>query len=144
MKGIKKRETTHQYIHRLHLHARHSDFPYPPKYKSSKSETNSITQSILRYVSLHGGYGFRVNTQGQYDTSIGRYRKSGSTLGVSDIIICYRGRLIAVEVKQGRDKLSSNQEAFRSFIEAAGGIFFTCYSIDSFVSFFDQHVASYE
>lgn len=121
---------------------KHPNFPdqYRPKPKPKKSETNNLTKAVKDYATLKGAYTIRVNSQGQYDLDLGTHRKSGSTKGVSDLILCYKGRFIGVEIKVGKDKLRDLQKEFKMNLEKAGGIFFECRSIEGFIAFFDKVV----
>lgn len=44
------------------------------------------------------------------------------TSGVSDIIVCYQGRYIAIECKAGKNKLSELQKMFLERVQQAGGV----------------------
>ena len=52
--------------------------------------------------------------------------------GIPDIIVCHKGTFIAIEVKDGKDKLSEIQKEQLLRIEAAGGTAWTCYNIMEF------------
>lgn len=112
------------------------------KDKPLKVDTNTLTKGIIDFVNFNGGFAMRVNTQGQFDSKLNKFRKSGSTKGISDILYCYKGLFFAVEVKVGYDKLNENQIAFKSNFEKAGGIFFECRNIDIFIQFFNKHKTS--
>lgn len=55
-----------------------------------------------------------------FDKQKGLFRTAPKK-GVADILACYKGRLIAVEVKIGKDRLSPEQEGFLKNIEHYGG-----------------------
>jgi len=42
--------------------------------------------------------------------------------GVSDIVVCFDGRFIAIECKAGKNKLSELQKMFQEKVAAAGGL----------------------
>jgi hypothetical protein len=44
------------------------------------------------------------------------------TSGVSDIVVCFDGRFIAIECKAGKNKLSELQKMFQEKVAAAGGL----------------------
>ena len=50
--------------------------------------------------------------------------------GVSDHLICYKGRFIAIELKVGTNKPTDLQSNFGKEIEAAGGIFAVCWFLE--------------
>jgi len=53
--------------------------------------------------------------------------------GVADIIGCYKGRFIAIEVKVGSRQLTPQQAAFLSQVERAGGCAFVARSVKDVV-----------
>jgi hypothetical protein len=57
----------------------------------------------------------------------------GSTPGISDILGCYKGRLLAIEVKAGKGKLSDHQKKFLDRVQAEGGIAIVAYSVDAVI-----------
>ncbi len=115
---------------------------YKPKSKAKKqSPTNALQGAIIKYLDLHGACVMRINTQGTYKQELGRFIKSGSTKGVSDILATYNGKSLAIEVKQGKDKLSPEQIEFRDKHVKAGGYYLECRSLDSFLVWIKEIVA---
>jgi len=53
--------------------------------------------------------------------------------GVSDIIGCYKGRFIAIELKAGKGVASSAQLEFIRRVNEAGGIGFVAYDLDTVI-----------
>jgi hypothetical protein len=53
--------------------------------------------------------------------------------GVSDILGCYQGRMLAIEVKTDRGRLSDDQQRFIDNVNAAGGLAFVARSIDDVI-----------
>ena len=53
--------------------------------------------------------------------------------GVSDILGCYMGRMLAVEIKSPNGKLSEDQQRFIDNVNAAGGIGFVARSVDDVI-----------
>ena len=53
--------------------------------------------------------------------------------GVSDILGCYQGRMLAIEIKTASGKLSDHQVRFLQNINDEGGIGFVARSIDDVV-----------
>lgn len=107
--------------------------PYLCK-KSLRDDTaNSLTACISAWCSVNGAHFQRVNTTGQYDYKLGRYRRSGSTKGVADILIIYKGNTINLEIKIGKDKQSKEQIKMQESIEQAGGIYIIVKSYNNFL-----------
>ena len=114
------------------------DFPYPVKTAFRDDGANALTKSIRAWFALNGGYMARINTTGVYDTKMRRYRFSGSTKGVADLVGTYRGRSISIEVKFGRDVQSEKQRLYQSQIEQAGGIYIIASTFDGFLQQINQ------
>jgi len=103
-----------------------------PRTKYRANDTNSLTNCIVDLVNHTGGHASRINTMGIFNQQTQRYRKSGATLGVPDIMACHGGRSIGIEVKYGRDKQSEAQERWQSKHESAGGVCFIAKTFDEF------------
>ncbi len=103
-----------------------------PKVKNKKSPTNALTADIKQYVKSIGGHAIRINSMGTYNEKLGKYIKSGSDNGVSDLLICIKGKMICTELKLGRDKMRPEQILFQKQIETAGGRYLITSSLESF------------
>jgi len=53
-----------------------------------------------------------------------------SQAGVSDFIVCYKGRFIALEIKAIGGKLSQLQSAFLDKVIVAGGLAAVCFNVE--------------
>lgn len=53
--------------------------------------------------------------------------------GISDILGCYQGRLLAIEVKKPGGRVSPDQMRFIERVNQEGGIGFMAYSVDDVV-----------
>jgi hypothetical protein len=112
--------------------------PKKPKTRNTKP-TNSLTKAIENFVLLKGGFVARINVSGFYREGLG-YVKSGSTVGMSDLVICQNGRYLSVEVKFGKDTQSIEQKAVEAKIVAAGGSYFVAKSLAEFEEFFNSWI----
>lgn len=65
------------------------------------------------------------------------------TAGIPDIIVCYKGRFIALEAKVGRNKPTKLQAATIESIRKAGGTAAVVYSIDDVKRVFVETEAAY-
>ena len=88
----------------------------PPEPKEA-----DITKSIRNYLKKVGIFHWKV------------WQGLGSAKGVSDILGCYRGRLLAIEVKTRKGKLSEHQDRFIQSVIANGGIAFVARSVDDVI-----------
>jgi len=105
--------------------------------KKAKPETaNRITANIIRVVNLTPqSVAYRINNVGVWDAAKGVHRAGNTEKGLPDVIAVYKGRLVAIEVKAGRDKMSIHQEHRKFEILKAGGIYFEARSTDGFLIF---------
>ena len=95
------------------------------------SEASQLTNQIIDFIYRRGGYSWRASSTGIYDQKAGAFR-TGSKKGVSDILACFKGQLIAIEVKIGKDRLSPEQQGFLENISAAGGNYFVASNFFAF------------
>ncbi len=107
-------------------------YAYPAKKGKAGSKTNELTDAIIRHIKAQGGTAYRVNSQGQYDSKLGKWRLSGMKRGLPDIIGIYEGRFLGVEVKTGRDKLSEYQLKRKQEIETSKGIYIETKTLQQF------------
>lgn len=61
----------------------------------------------------------------------------GSTPGVPDVVGCYRGRFIGIEIKTPQGRMSPHQEKWRQLIEEAGGIYIMARSFEDVIAYFE-------
>ncbi len=78
-----------------------------------------ILKQILQWLSLERIWHRRINTQGIVMVSRGetRMRRNPAT-GMPDLLLCIDGRLVAIEVKSRRGRVSPEQD--RTLSELAG------------------------
>ena len=87
--------------------------------KEVKMKEKTITNQILKYLkSLPECFAFKEHG-GLYGTS-----------GIPDIIVCYKGKFVAFEVKNENGKLSKLQEITIAKIRKANGMAFKVTSLE--------------
>jgi len=99
-------------------------------------DANSTTTAIITYLNYNGCMARRINTHGVYDAKNQTYRKlHGQVKGTSDIIGMQKGtgKLIAIEIKIGSDRLSVEQYGFLNDVVEGGGIAMVASSFDDFL-----------
>lgn len=111
-----------------------------PRPKRQKTPTNSLTARIVYYVESCGGCAMRINVAGIYRPELGGYIKSGSTIGVPDLICVYNGRFVGIEIKTGVDVQSTSQINIQKEIENAKGIYIVARDFESFLVDFQKVV----
>ena len=62
-----------------------------------------------------------------------QYQTLGSPLGIADILGIYQGKMLAIECKAPRGKLSPHQERFLEIIREQGGIGILAYSVEDVI-----------
>ena len=90
-------------------------------------------KAILDYLTIKGIYCWRNQSTGIYNAKTGGYIPL-SKAGVSDILgILPDGRLLAIEVKVPKGKLSPAQQQFLDDINQRGGLAFMATTIDDVI-----------
>ena len=79
-----------------------------------------IQRVILHYLGLRGVLATRINS-GAVRTE-DRFFRLNSSPGCSDILACYRGSYIALEVKRPGKKATPKQAGFLAAVRRAGGV----------------------
>lgn len=100
------------------------------------SKATELTNDIIDYIYRQHGYSWRSSSVGIYDTKRQMFRTAAKK-GVSDILACYRGQLIAIEVKIGKDRLSPEQDGFLENISAVGGNTYVASNFDEFKAWWE-------
>lgn len=86
------------------------------------TNTQALTGAIKTEVTRLGGRVFR-NQVGKYQTADGRWISTGLAVGSSDLIGWTRnGKFLAIEIKAGKDRLSTDQWNFLQTVRNASGI----------------------
>ena len=98
------------------------------------SAATELTNQIIDFIYRKDGYAWRASSVGVFDQKSGGYRTAAKK-GVSDILACFMGRLIAIEIKIGKDRLSPEQEGFILSVNHAGGKAFVVHDFDEFLSY---------
>jgi hypothetical protein len=79
-----------------------------------------LVRAVLTLIRLRGGLAVRVNSGGSV---IGKqFVRHCDTVGMSDVVACFRGAFIALEAKGERGRLRPSQRAFLDAVEKAGGV----------------------
>jgi len=84
-----------------------------------------ITASIRKYLNLVGIFHWK-NWGGPM-----------STQGIPDILGCWKGRMIGIEVKTSKGRLNEKQKAFIERINEEGGLAFVAQSVDDVIKNLD-------
>lgn len=126
---------------------------YIPRKKFADATANGLTQCIIQYINLMGGFAERIsNTGRQIDNRkivtdvLGQKRILGTVSyikgtgknGTADISATYKGLSLKIEVKIGKDKMSAAQSEYKQKTEGAGGIYYIAKDFETFFEWFNQ------
>lgn len=100
---------------------------------------NTLTYTVKRCLELHGCYVTRVQSQGQWNQTLGRFTRSTTRRGTADLHAVINGRHVSIEIKWGRDQLSTRQRQTAQEVQQAGGIYLTVKDYDTFWAWFCQY-----
>ena len=116
--------------------AKNPNFPYPPKPKYTDTTANGLTKMIIDFINLSGGQAERISNTGRVVIEKGvkdqvfnrsfasvKWIPGQGTNGTADIRAVIKGRSVSIEVKIGRDRMSTAQHEYKARVEAAGGIY---------------------
>ena len=99
-----------------------------------------IENRILNYLEfLPHCFVWKNQNVGIYDPKRRQYRKANSKYqfkGISDILGIYKGKFLAIEVKQPKKKPTKDQQTFIDNIIKQGGIAFVAASVEEVVNEF--------
>lgn len=113
------------------------------KAKPPTSTANALTKAVIHYLGLKGWKCWRNNNGAVYDPTRQVFRKNpDALLGVPDVLgFCRKtGRLAAVEVKAGKDKLSVHQTQFLEDVRSAGGFACEARDVNGFIEEFEKYL----
>ncbi len=127
-------------LKRMHLEDSKAKYPNLPEHarpagKYSAKDTNGLTNCVISWLNFRPDcFAFRINSQGQYDQKLKRYRKGGTRKGLPDIVASIRGQFYGIEVKFGRDKVSEDQVKILKETQNGGGRFLIVRDFQQFVN----------
>jgi len=94
---------------------------------------NELTQAILAVLnSTPGCFAWRQNNHAT------RRRRNNVKVSVTDILGCYRGQLLAIEVKVASDRMSDKQKDFQAKVVACGGLHIEAKTLDGFLEWWKE------
>lgn len=101
-----------------------------------------IQKSILDWLAWNGIFAWRnqrIPTPIRRGRQIvGLRRADPATVGMPDILCCYKGRLIGLEVKTDKGKQEEAQKEWQDKLERAGGLYYIVRSVDDVEKLFKK------
>lgn len=105
--------------------------------KFTVKDANSLTKAVIRCLELHGCHANRIQSQGQYNARSDQWQHSHTKRGTADISAIIGGRAVSIEIKWGRDRLSTDQKTYAEGVEAAGGVYLVVRTYEGFWTWFE-------
>ena len=106
-------------------------------FKVTKNKERVILDKITKFLNWSGHLGLVVDSAASYSQTAGRFIKSQTTAGCSDMIACIDGKFYAIELKRvyetGKDKQSDIQKKFENRVNIAGGSYVI---VNNFMTFY--------
>lgn len=93
----------------------------PSQPKKSTTQTNALTSEVIKLLLYKGYFASRIQSQGQYHPTRGRWIKSKVRRGIGDIITCIEGKFVMIEIKYGKDRQSVYQKQVEKDVKKCGG-----------------------
>lgn len=103
-----------------------------PKTSYKTSDANGLTNAIIDFIDLSGGWATRISTEGRYIESLGKRIPSSVKKGTADIHAVWHGLHLSIEVKIGKDKQSDEQKKIQEAVTNAGGHYYIAKDFESF------------
>lgn len=98
-----------------------------------------IKKAILQWLQMKRKCeAFPTITGGVFNPQTGKYRRTATRKGTPDILCCYRGLFLAIEVKTQKGRLSPEQRELIQSIENTGGQALVARSIEDVENFFSD------
>jgi len=117
---------------------------YVPVTKYTDKTANGLTNAIVDFIRLTGGYADKINNMGVMRN--GKWTRSGTRKGIADIMagkpIKVGDRTIsatvAIEVKIGKDRQSEAQKKIEAEVVKSGGFYIIAKTWDGFYNAWEQ------
>lgn len=139
-------------LKQLKLNQIRQEYPSLPEHaikhpKYSDKSANDLTKAIIDFLNLSGHLAERHSNEGRvidgrktYTDVIGQTKTIGSLKriyssnvnGTSDLKAVINGKMIAIEIKFGKDRQSEKQKEYQKRVENAGGEYWIAKTFDQF------------
>ena len=99
-------------------------------------DENSVVKIIHSWLALRKIRAWRVNTGG-VPARGGRFKRNVAA-GFPDLVCCWRGRFVGIEVKTAKGRQQPSQKLFQKELEEAAGVYILARSLADVESFFGK------
>lgn len=109
----------------------------PRKPKTPKPvSANELTRQIVQYLRDQGAFATRLQSTGAFRADLQKFVPNTQISGLCDVLACFEGRFIGVEIKVGRDSLSEVQKRTIAQLQSAGAVIYVAHDFESFRKWF--------
>jgi hypothetical protein len=119
-------------------HLQHPTCPHLAPRTFRDDSSNSLTQCVVKYITLKGGFASRLSSQGTFSRKLNKFIPGTQKRGIADIMGTFKSKSLMIEVKHGKDKMSVFQEKVRDEQQRSGGLWFTAKNFTEFKEWFDN------
>lgn len=114
------------------------NFPakYIPRSEYSDRDANGLTKCVVDYLTLSGHFATRLSSTGTYRADVGKYIPSQQRAGMPDVLAVIGGQAVFIEIKAGKDQLSTVQRETIKALLVAGSWVFVAHSFQEFYDWF--------
>jgi len=117
---------------------KHPICPHLAPRKFRDDIANGLTQCIVQYIVLCGGFATRINNQGTWSKKLNRFIPGTSRRGLADVMATYNGMSLHIEVKIGKDRQSEAQKEVEADVIKSGGNYFLARNFTEYKKWFDN------
>jgi hypothetical protein len=145
-KWVKERYSQERikYYNRVHATVIADGHSIPKEIPKDFTNTNDISDAIVEIIKWNGGAAERIMMEGRVIEKDGKFIriKTSGTVGTADISGTFRGRKLAIEVKNKytKDKVSDAQEKYRKVQQKAGALHLYAIDMETFFHWWDNSV----
>ncbi len=152
LRAIKKLKVRYSEYHKINKPLLPANARVCPNYFAKHKTTNGLTKCVIAYIKLAGWQAERINTQGRvlihrqlmasgYVKKDIEWVPGTGQKGTADISATIEGKSVKIEVKNilTKDTMKKKQTAYRSYIEATGGIYYIARNFADFATWFDEN-----
>lgn len=107
-------------------------------------QETEFVKTVIEYIQMRGGVAIRINSGMQV---VGEKKSKrvfrGAPAGTADVIVCWRGRFVAIECKVGKNQATPLQEAFLESVRESGGlagVVWTIEDVDEILGITGYHI----
>lgn len=115
----------------------HTDATFAPR-KFRDDSANRLTDCIVKYITLEGGFASRINSTGIFRPKLGKFTSGTQKKGIADVLATFKGLSLHIEVKHGRDVQSDAQRKIESEVRRSGGLYYIARNFTDFKMWFDS------